>query len=108
MENAHDNGVASRVMAARSSRGPIRRFGIRPTGGRGYDLVIANILARPLCRLSGIITRAAGGGRLVLSGLLANQEAEVLAAYRARRWRLKRRIAIAGWHTLVLGGRRRP
>ena len=52
--------------------------------------------------------RAAGGGRLVLSGLLANQEAEVLAAYRARRWRLKRRIAIAGWHTLVLGGRRRP
>jgi ribosomal protein L11 methylase PrmA len=40
---------------------------------------------------------------LVLSGLLGEQEAEVLAAYRTRRLRLKRRIALENWRTLVLG-----
>jgi ribosomal protein L11 methyltransferase len=100
-ENAQANGVAGRVQAVRSARGPARRFPVRSSR---YELVVANILARPLCRLSPVITRAvAKGGTLVLSGLLAAQEAEVLAAYRARRRRLKRRIAIDGWHTLVLG-----
>jgi hypothetical protein len=34
--------------------------------------------------------------------LLGEQEAEVLAVYRTRRMRLKRRIALENWHTLVL------
>ena len=37
-----------------------------------------------------------------LSGLLAGQEPAVLAAYRRSRFHLGRRVALAGWHTLVL------
>ena len=95
-ENMHRNGVATRVAVLRSD-GLAR---VRPR--RGYDVVLANILARPLCRLSGAIARAVRpGGTVILSGLLAGQESEVRSAYRARRLRLSRRIPIAGWHTLV-------
>lgn len=95
-ENMHRNGIATRVSVVRSD-GLVR---IRPR--RGYDVVLANILARPLCRLSGAITRAVRpGGIVILSGLLAGQESEVRSAYRARRLTLRRRVAIGGWHTLV-------
>jgi ribosomal protein L11 methyltransferase len=68
-----------------------------------YDLVFANILARPLMRMAPDLARAlAPGGIAVLSGLLARQEAAVLAAHRACRLRLVRRIRRGGWHTLVL------
>lgn len=46
-----------------------------------FDLIVANILAGPLVRLAPQIANAlAPGGRVVLSGLLRSQEAEVLAA----------------------------
>jgi ribosomal protein L11 methyltransferase len=96
-ENARRNGVARHVRVARSdgfARLPRRR---------DYDLVVANILARPLCRLAGGIARSVRrGGTVILSGLLAPQEAEVRAAYHARRLALAGRISIAGWQTLVL------
>lgn len=95
-ENMRRNGVAARV-AVLSSDGLAR---VRPR--RGYDVVLANILARPLRRLSGAIAGAVRpGGTVILSGLLAEQESEVRSAYRGRRLMLSRRIAIAGWHTLV-------
>ena len=73
---------------------------VRPQ--RGYDVVVANILARPLCRLAGAIAGAVSpGGTVILSGLLAGQEGEVRAAYRGRGLKLERRIAIDGWHTLI-------
>jgi ribosomal protein L11 methyltransferase len=51
----------------------------------------------------------APGGVAVLSGLLARQERGVLAAHRARRLTLRRRMCISGWHTLVLArGHARP
>jgi len=46
--------------------------------------------------------RLAPGGIAVLSGLLVEQETQVLAAYRARRMRFVRRIDIEDWCTLVL------
>ncbi len=47
-----------------------------------YDLVVANILTNPLCVLApGIAARVAPGGRLALSGVLAAQAAQVIAAY---------------------------
>jgi ribosomal protein L11 methyltransferase len=95
-ENMRRNSVAARVEVLRSD-GLAR---VRPR--RGYDVVLANILARPLCRLSGSIARAVRpGGTVILSGLLAGQESEVRSAYRARRLKLSRRIPIGGWHTLV-------
>jgi len=48
-----------------------------------YDLVVANILTNPLCVLApGIAARVAPGGRLALSGVLATQADQVIAAYK--------------------------
>jgi ribosomal protein L11 methyltransferase len=95
-ENVRRNAVGGQVRVAWSD-GLAR---VRPR--RGYDVVVANILARPLCRLSGAIAGAVRpGGTVILSGLLAGQETEVRAAYRGRGLKLDRRIAIDGWHTLV-------
>lgn len=47
-----------------------------------YDLVVANILTNPLCVLAaGIASHVAPGGRLALSGVLAEQAEQVIAAY---------------------------
>jgi ribosomal protein L11 methyltransferase len=68
-----------------------------------YDLILANILAGPLKRLAGEITRvSAVGGTLVLSGLLARDVPGLLAVYRARGFRLVRRDLREGWSTLLL------
>jgi len=72
-----------------------------------YDLVLANILLRPLQRLAAPLTRlTAPGARVVLSGLLASQANAAIAAYRGLA--LERRIDLDGWTTLVLVRRRRP
>ena len=71
-----------------------------------YDLVFANILARPLVRLAQPIANALRpGGHAILSGLLHSQSRQVLAAYRSRGFRVARRIRRDAWATLVL---RRP
>ena len=72
-----------------------------------YDLVLANILLRPLQRLAAPLTRLmAPGGRVVLSGLLASHANAAIAAYRGLA--LERRIDLDGWITLVLVRRKRP
>lgn len=68
-----------------------------------YDLVFANILARPLMEMAPELARVlAPGGMAVLSGLLARQEVAVLSAHREQGLYLVARIAIEGWHTLVV------
>ncbi|MFA5241572.1 MAG: 50S ribosomal protein L11 methyltransferase [Sulfuricella sp.] len=48
------------------------------------DIVIANILTNPLKMLAPMLANAARpGGRIVLSGILAHQAADVLAVYRS-------------------------
>jgi ribosomal protein L11 methyltransferase len=72
-----------------------------------YDLVLANILLRPLQRLAAPLTRlTAPGARVVLSGLLASQANAAIAAYRGLA--LERRIDLDGWTTLVLVRRKSP
>lgn len=97
---AHENGVGRFIV---TGAGP----GLRPRvarDGAPYDLICANILARPLARLAPVLAAAlTPGGRVVLSGLLWWQEASVLAAYRDRGLSLKFRIALGGWRTLVVG-----
>ncbi len=101
-DNARRNGIARLVRTWPGDglgRGPKTPAGLCPP----YDLIAANILARSLCRMARDIAGAlAPRGRLILSGLLAEQEAEVLAAYRLQRLRLRRRIAIDGWSILIL------
>jgi len=51
-------------------------------GGRSADLVIANILANPLIELApDMAARVHPGGRLILTGILAEQADAVMAAY---------------------------
>jgi len=67
-----------------------------------YDLVFANILARPLIGLSPEIKRALKpGGLVILSGLLRTQERMVKAAYLAHGFRLKTRHHRDAWCTLL-------
>ncbi|MBY0298394.1 MAG: 50S ribosomal protein L11 methyltransferase [Methylobacterium sp.] len=70
---------------------------------RGFDLVFANILARPLRRLAPSLARVvAQDGTLVLSGLIPRDVPGVLSAYAAQGFRLCRRRTIEGWATLEL------
>lgn len=66
-----------------------------------YELVVANILARPLVHLAPDLARAvAPGGRLILAGLLQPQARRVWAAYRARGLRTLRYPARVAWPVL--------
>jgi ribosomal protein L11 methyltransferase len=72
-----------------------------------YDLVLANILLRPLQRLAAPLTRlTAPGARVVVSGLLVSQANAAISAYRGLA--LERRIDLDGWTTLILVRRKRP
>lgn len=68
-----------------------------------FDLIVANILARPLADLAPTLARhLAPGGTAILSGLLPQQQREILAAYRNQRLRLGRAAICDGWLTLML------
>lgn len=100
-ENFRVNGVGARA-TVRHAAG-IAKLGA--TRAR-FDLVLANILARPLTQLATALARAvAPGGYVVLSGLLAEQETWVTRAYLARGLRFVGRAAAGpdtvGWRTLV-------
>jgi ribosomal protein L11 methyltransferase len=72
-----------------------------------FDLVLSNILARPLARMARDLAGAlAPGGRAVLSGLLRSQEPIVLAAHRHCGIVLDHRLVDNGWSTLVMRRRR--
>jgi ribosomal protein L11 methyltransferase len=65
-----------------------------------FDLVLANILLRPLQRIAAPLTQlVARGGHVVLSGLLSAQANAAIAAYRGLA--LERRIELDGWTTLI-------
>ena len=71
-----------------------------------YDLVLANILARPLRRMARrLSSNLAPGGRAILGGFLRNQMRGVLAAHRRHGLRLEICLQEGEWTTLVL---RRP
>jgi ribosomal protein L11 methyltransferase len=98
-ENAARNGVSpwiKMVTAAGVEHKTIR-------AGAPYDLVVANILAEPLCRLAPkLVPLIEPGGTLVLSGLLAPQRKRVVAAYGMQGLRLNAARTFDGWSVLVL------
>jgi len=70
-----------------------------------FDLVLANILAGPLIELEPLLAaRTRTGGRIVLSGILESQAAEVAAAY-ARDFDARILSVEEGW--ALVGGERR-
>ena len=97
--NARLNGAAPWVkpVTARGTMHPALRQ------GGPYDLIFANILAKPLRLLAPQIADvAAHDAELVLSGLLARDVAGVLTAYAAQGFALVARSDLDGWATLVL------
>lgn len=103
--NAKRNRVASfvRPVLAKGAAHPLLR------AGGPYDLVLANIVARPLRDLAPQIARlAAPRAEIILSGLAGRDVPGVVAAYRMQGTALARRIDIDGWATLLMrcGGRR--
>lgn len=75
----------------------------------GHDLILANILARPLRMIARDVARSlAPGGVCVLSGLLTTQEAMVGSAYRQQGLALVARNRRDGWSSLTFrrGARR--
>lgn len=97
--NARLNRVASRIRVAQGNGYA------SPLAARGaqFDLIIANILARPLVRMAPSLgRRLKPGGTAILSGLLRRQEPAVMSAHRAAGLRLVARIPIGEWHTLIM------
>jgi len=98
-ENCRLNGTATLIRTG-VSRGWQSRL---VQGSAPYDLVLANILAKPLCTMAPDLGGGlARGGRAILSGLMNHQEAQVIAAHRAQGLRLVRRYRRDGWSALVL------
>jgi ribosomal protein L11 methyltransferase len=73
-----------------------------------FDLVLANILLKPLTLMARPAARLmAPGGLMVLSGLLPEHAAAAIAAYRLQGLVLWNRIPCDGWVTLIMK-RQRP
>jgi ribosomal protein L11 methyltransferase len=71
--------------------------------GAPYDLVFANILARPLCMMArDLAAHLAPGGTAILAGLLDVQLRWVLAAHRRHGLVLESVQHEGSWRTLVL------
>ncbi|NGO55133.1 50S ribosomal protein L11 methyltransferase [Allomesorhizobium camelthorni] len=98
-DNVRLNGVSALVETATapgfhhpvfSARGP-------------FDLIVANILAKPLMRLAPQMARhLTPRGSIVLSGILERQRNAVLAAYAGQKFRHVRTLEREGWVTLHL------
>lgn len=96
-----ENAKVNKVKAAFAWTGGLTHPTVR--GQAPYDLIFANILARPLVSLSqAIAISLKPGGVIVLSGLLRHQERYVRAAYFARGFKLDFRIRRDAWAALVL------
>ncbi len=68
-----------------------------------YDLVFSNILMGPLIALAPDMAKVtSAGSHVILSGLLVEQAAQVLAAYEAEGFMLAHREDIGEWATLTL------
>ncbi|ESY68444.1 MULTISPECIES: 50S ribosomal protein L11 methyltransferase [Mesorhizobium] len=68
-----------------------------------FDLIIANILARPLMRLAPQMAgHIALGGSIVLSGILERQRDAVISAYVGQNFRHVRTLHREGWVTIHL------
>ncbi|MCQ2003775.1 50S ribosomal protein L11 methyltransferase [Rhizobium sp. NRK18] len=68
-----------------------------------FDLIIANILARPLMKMAPqLVGHLAPGGSVILSGILASQRWKVLSAYNGAGLRHVRTIWRNGWVTIHL------
>ncbi len=126
LENVERNAVAERVTTVEGSLGPGAALGHwlgsdwalkqrQASGSSGpialdpdaeFDLIIANILANVHVLLAPYLHRALRpGGRLVTSGIIADREADVVAAFAGTGLEQTERLQEGDWVALV---HRRP
>lgn len=68
-----------------------------------YDLIIANILANPLCDMADELSaHLTLNGNLILSGLLVTQAETVINAYASHNCKLQKQLNLGNWSTLIL------
>lgn len=103
-ENARVNGLARYIRA-------VPGIGYQPRAvrrGRPYDLIFANIFARPLMALAADLrAHLAPGGHAILAGLLTTQAPMVLAAHKMQHLYLVRQVTQGEWSALLLKKERR-
>ena len=98
-ENARTNGIARGIAFATAPGFHHRIF--RENGP--FDLIIANILARPLMKLApSLVRHLAADGTVILSGILAEQRWKVIAAYNSAGLKHRRTTWMNGWVTIEL------
>ncbi|MCA1491676.1 50S ribosomal protein L11 methyltransferase [Sinorhizobium alkalisoli] len=98
-ENARRNGVVSGLAFATAPGFHSTTF----SANGPFDLIIANILARPLMKMAPeLVLNLAPGGSVILSGILAEQRWKVLAAYNGQHLKHMRTIWRNGWVTIYL------
>ncbi|WP_417825855.1 50S ribosomal protein L11 methyltransferase [Thalassospira povalilytica] len=99
-ENARVNKIADLVTAIHSNGFQDTRI----RDGGYYDIVCANILARPLRAMAhDLVGTLSQDGVVILSGLLSEQEQFVLSAYREVGLSLIKRFKVENWTTLLVG-----
>lgn len=98
-ENVRRNGIASGIVTKTAPGFHSTAFNDHGP----FDLIIANILARPLIRMAPkLAEHLAPGGSVILSGILAEQRWKVLSAYNGAKLRHIRTIWRNGWVTIHL------
>ncbi len=98
-ENAKLNEVAGQIRAIQADGWADPRI----TKAAPFDLVFANILARPLCAMAHQLSaHLAPGGVAILAGLLNTQVNWVLSCHRRAGLKLERRLVDGAWSILTL------
>ena len=98
LANARRNGVGQRLRAITAAGLKDARIACAAP----YDLIFANILARPLAQLAtGLAAALAPGGSLILSGLTREQRRWIAATYRNRGLIAGATLYRGQWATLV-------
>ncbi|MCF6320694.1 MAG: 50S ribosomal protein L11 methyltransferase [Rhizobiaceae bacterium] len=98
-QNARNNGVGN-LLTCITAKGFKHR---EITARAPYDLIIANILARPLQSMArDFALHLAPNATIILSGLLPHQKARIVASFRIQKMYFAKAHIRDGWLTLVL------
>jgi len=96
--NARANGADAIVRAAEGSPGSAWPF---PEPAAGFDVVVANIIARVIIEIAApLVAALAPGGRLIVSGVIGERERETCAALAAAGARVESVRAMGDWRCI--------
>jgi ribosomal protein L11 methyltransferase len=100
IQNARYN-LELNLVQEKVALGVAEQQALRP--GLKFGLVLANILAGPLVHMAGdLVCSLQPGGKLILSGILQEQESKVAEAYKKQGLAEPRILRDSGWSGLIL------